>query len=127
MVLLLGQFPKLRILWSRSPQHTAELFKAVKSGRDNPDIAAAAEKGSNEQLDKKLLGDGVNEAAVEVLLRIPGAKETVTIDGKRMTNIQIIMEKTKNLEELAKATKADLKEWGIGISCVEKVRCELIS
>lgn len=52
-VLLLGRFPKLRIVWSKSPQHTAELFKAIKSGRDDPDVALASELGSNEQVSKK--------------------------------------------------------------------------
>ncbi|GMH97149.1 hypothetical protein TrST_g5395 [Triparma strigata] len=120
-VLLLGRFPKLRILWSKSPQHTAELFLAIKSGRDDPDVALASELGGNEQLDKKLLGEDANETAVELLLKIPGAKDSVTIDGRRYTVAQLIMENTDNFECLAKASKSDMKAWGISTSSVDKI------
>eukprot|EP00198_Chlamydomonas_reinhardtii_P001852 XP_001691188.1 predicted protein [Chlamydomonas reinhardtii] len=42
LTLLTTHFPKLRLLWSRSPHATADLFAALKSNQDQPDAAAAA-------------------------------------------------------------------------------------
>ncbi|KXZ54474.1 hypothetical protein GPECTOR_4g539 [Gonium pectorale] len=42
LTLLTLHFPKLRLLWSRSPHATAELFAMLKSNADEPDPAAAA-------------------------------------------------------------------------------------
>ncbi|EFJ52250.1 hypothetical protein VOLCADRAFT_103253 [Volvox carteri f. nagariensis] len=42
LTLLTLHFPKLRLLWSRSPHATADLFAVLKSNQDEPDPAAAA-------------------------------------------------------------------------------------
>ena len=44
--LLLIHFPKLRLLWSRRPQHTVALFRALKKGRPEPDVQTAVALGS---------------------------------------------------------------------------------
>jgi DNA excision repair protein ERCC-4 len=46
MALLVLKFPKMRVLWSRSPAHTAELFLALKKNKKQPDRVAAAAVGS---------------------------------------------------------------------------------
>ena len=45
LCLLLLHFPKLRVLWSRSPSHTVSIFAALKEGCAQPDAAAAAAVG----------------------------------------------------------------------------------
>lgn len=46
LVLLTLHFPRLRLLWSRSLHATADLFRALKEGRDEPDPLAAAAIGA---------------------------------------------------------------------------------
>ncbi len=46
LVLLTVHFPRLRLLWSRSLHATADLFRALKDGRDEPDPLAAAAVGA---------------------------------------------------------------------------------
>ncbi len=46
LVLLTLHFPRLRLLWSRSLHATADLFRALKEGRDEPDALAAAAIGA---------------------------------------------------------------------------------
>ena len=43
--LMLLHFPKMRLLWSRSPAHTVAIFAALKQGQAEPDAAAAASIG----------------------------------------------------------------------------------
>lgn len=58
---------------------------------------------------------------MELLLKIPGAKESVTIDKRRYTVAQLIMDNTEHFEGLAKASKSDMKGWGIPPSSVDKI------
>lgn len=39
LALLTKSFPKLRVLWSRSPAQTAQLFQALKKGKPQPNIS----------------------------------------------------------------------------------------
>lgn len=45
LALLLLHHPRLRVLWSRGPRHTASLFWDLKVNRDDPDPDAAARVG----------------------------------------------------------------------------------
>ena len=45
MSLLVLHFPRLRIVWSRSLHATAEIFSALKSNQDEPDVAKAMRVG----------------------------------------------------------------------------------
>jgi DNA excision repair protein ERCC-4 len=84
---LTSSFPKLRILWSRTPHETLRLFKELKVNHDEVDVAKAIEVGKSESLDVLLQtekiskGDGVeeddeedeiNEAGRDMLLHLPG-------------------------------------------------------
>ena len=84
IVVLTMHFPKLRMLWSRSPHETLKIFKALKTNHEEVDVDRATEVGSNESLDA-LLGissnptemeddevEEVNETARDMLLRLPG-------------------------------------------------------
>jgi DNA excision repair protein ERCC-4 len=53
MALLVMHFPKLRILWSWSPHETLKLFKALKADHDEVDVNAAAEKGSDDVIERR--------------------------------------------------------------------------
>ena len=77
LVLLLLHFPRLRLLWSRSPHATAELFATLKSNQDEPDPATAALVGlppgtapgsaASETI--------VNQPAIDLLRRLPGVTD----------------------------------------------------
>lgn len=110
MSLLSLHFPKLRILWSRSPHETVKIFRALKVNHDEPDIDKAVEIGSNESLDA-LLGmatqgdeeeeeNEINEAARDMLLRLPG----VTVQNARQ-----IMNSCDTIADLAEMSRDDLK------------------
>lgn len=46
LTLLVLHFPSLRIVWSRSPHATVELFKVIKRNQEEPDMEAAAALGN---------------------------------------------------------------------------------
>uniref|UniRef100_K3WYP1 ERCC4 domain-containing protein n=1 Tax=Globisporangium ultimum (strain ATCC 200006 / CBS 805.95 / DAOM BR144) TaxID=431595 RepID=K3WYP1_GLOUD len=46
LTLLILHFPSLRIVWSRSPHATVELFKVIKKHQDEPDMETAAALGN---------------------------------------------------------------------------------
>jgi DNA excision repair protein ERCC-4 len=114
MVLLILHFPKLRILWSRSPHETLRLFKELKSSHEEVDVAKAIEIGRSESVEALLKADAIegddndgnededeiNEAARDMLLRLPGV------------NIQIarrIMNECDTLADLIAMNRNDLR------------------
>ena len=112
MSILALHFPKLRILWSRSPHETLRIFKLLKENHDEPDIDRAIEIGSNESLDA-LLGmdqsqeaedaedeNEINEAARDMLLRLPG----ITVQ-----NARTIMMHCDTIADLAEMSRDELK------------------
>lgn len=48
LVLLTLHFPRLRLLWSRSLHATADLFRTLKEGREEPDAVLAASVGAHQ-------------------------------------------------------------------------------
>ena len=130
--ILLMRFPNLRVIWARGVEHAAELLAALKGLGGDPDIERACRVGSNDDLDKNLLNgmggdaDDINEAAVEMLLKVPGVNQTVQVtepDGnKKMVRVfNIIMNNCDCFEELAGKDKKELKSWGLSIASVEKI------
>ena len=107
MVLLVTHFPKLRILWSRTPQSTLNLFRDLKVNHEEVDVERAIEIGRNESEEYLLQadnGDGdedeINEAARDILLRLPG----VTVQSARR-----IMQECDSLAELSLMSRDDLR------------------
>jgi DNA excision repair protein ERCC-4 len=107
-------FPKLRILWSKSPHETLRIFEELKKNHDEVDVAKAVEIGQSESIDS-LLGtsgggnshedeaeaiDDVNEAARDMLLRLPG----VGLQAARR-----IMRECDTLAELVCMSRDDLR------------------
>ena len=104
MVMLAISFPKLRILWSRSPHHTLQIFKELKTNHDEVDVEKAMEVGradSEEKFREDTSGDDDNELAREMLLRLPG----VTFASARK-----IMENCDSLAELSAMSRDELRK-----------------
>ena len=108
MAILAMHFPKLRLLWSRSPHETLKLFKTLKVNHEEVDVDKAVAIGSNESIDALLDmkdddGDEVeiNEAARDMLLRLPGIN---------LYNARKIMKECDSIAELAGMPREKLKE-----------------
>ena len=104
-------FPKLRLLWSRSPPETLKLFKLLKRNHQEVDVDKAISVGTNDSLDELLrLGedgncneddvDGSNEVAKRMLLRLPGVN---------VHNARKIMSECDSIAELANLSREELK------------------
>lgn len=89
---LLYQFPKLQIIWSSSPQETAQIFLELKSNQEEPNVAEALDKGVNKAI---TTGDGspamYYDAAIDFIMNIPG----ITVH-----NYEKVIQQVKNIEEL---------------------------
>ena len=85
MATLTAHFPKLRILWSRSPHETLRLFKQLKVNHEEVDVTKAIEIGKSDSLESLLRTDQsadgggdddeedeINEAGRDMLLQLPG-------------------------------------------------------
>eukprot|EP00522_Entomoneis_paludosa_P003533 CAMPEP_0172465030 /NCGR_PEP_ID=MMETSP1065-20121228/52248_1 /TAXON_ID=265537 /ORGANISM="Amphiprora paludosa, Strain CCMP125" /LENGTH=663 /DNA_ID=CAMNT_0013221443 /DNA_START=142 /DNA_END=2133 /DNA_ORIENTATION=+ len=117
MAILTMNFPLLRILWAKSPHETLRIFQDLKKNHKEVDVDKAVEVGRNESLDSLFQGpnvvsgkndstgeeeeDEVNEAARDVLLRLPG----VTVQAARR-----IMEQVDSLAELADLSRDELRK-----------------
>jgi DNA excision repair protein ERCC-4 len=105
MAILTLHFPKLRILWSRSPHETLRIFKELKSSHEEVDVEKAAEIGRSESIEALLKQEGdeddeVNEAARDMLLRLPGVN---------VHNARRIMRECDDLAELSEMSRQDLR------------------
>lgn len=106
MVLLTMHFPEFRILWSRSPHETLRLFRELKANHDEVDVEKAMGIGRDESVDALLQPstdggeDEINEAARDMLLRLPG----VNIHSARK-----IMQECDCLADLCKMSRDDLR------------------
>lgn len=107
MALLAMHFPKLRILWCRSPHETLKVFRELKVNHDEVDVDRAVEIGRNESEELLLhpdVPDGdddeINEAARAMLLRLPG----VNVHSARR-----IMQECDSLAELCELSREDLR------------------
>jgi len=111
MTLLVMHFPKLRILWSRSPHETLKIFKKLKRNHEEVDVDKAVEIGTNDTLDELLLvgTDGyvddedisdVNDAAKRMLMRLPGIN---------VHNARKVMTECESIQQLSELTRDELK------------------
>jgi DNA excision repair protein ERCC-4 len=102
-------FPRLRILWSKSPHDTVKIFQKLKRNREEPDVERAMQVGRSESAEALLEAkpaegdespDEVNEAARNVLLSLPG----VNVHTARR-----IMDECDTLAELVEMSRDDLR------------------
>ena len=108
MAILAMHFPKLRFLWSRSPYETLKLFKTLKANHEEVDVDKAVAIGSNESIDTLLEtkdNDGeeveINEAARDMLLRLPGIN---------IHNARKIMKECDSIADLAGMAREEMKK-----------------
>ncbi|CEG44750.1 dna repair endonuclease xpf [Plasmopara halstedii] len=111
LTLLILHFPSLRILWSRSPHATVNLFKIIKRYQEEPDIEAAAALGNGLPMDNDAAqtnsGDGglaskyYNTSAIDVLKKLPGINEH---------NFRKVIASVSNLAELGRLSFDELTE-----------------
>jgi DNA excision repair protein ERCC-4 len=96
LCLLLLHFPKLRLLWSRSPAHTVAIFAALKQGQSEPDAATAAAVGAAHAPGAD---QAFNMAPQDFLRQLPGV---------HAHNYRKLMNSVPNLQELAGRTQEQL-------------------
>ena len=111
MAILTMHFPKLRILWSRSPHETLKLFKELKSKHEEVNVERAVDVGRSESVEALLKLDSneddeeeedeVNEVARDMLLRLPGVN---------VHNARRIMRECDSLAELSKMNRDQLRQ-----------------
>mmetsp|Transcript_5998 Transcript_5998/g.10525 ORF Transcript_5998/g.10525 Transcript_5998/m.10525 type:complete len:666 (-) Transcript_5998:26-2023(-) len=111
LTMLTMEFPKLRLLWSRSPHETLKIFKKLKRNHQEVDVDKAIEIGTNDALDELLLGedgyynededdDGVNDDAKNMLRRLPGVNAH---------NARKIMSECDSIASLSSLSREELR------------------
>ncbi|KAE8891009.1 DNA repair endonuclease [Phytophthora fragariae] len=111
LTLLILHYPSLRILWSRSPHATVDLFKIIKKYQDEPDMEAAAALGNGLPMDDsgaqnnsgegKLASNYYNTSSIDVLKKLPGINEH---------NFRKVLTSVKNLADLSRQSLDELTE-----------------
>lgn len=98
--LLTMHFPKLKIVWSPSPQATAQLFEELKHGKEQPNAQLASQIGLDEVVDdKKIMGERYNMKIQDFVAKLPGVTSK---------NLRIILNQGVSLENLVSLTKVRL-------------------
>lgn len=103
-------FPRLRIIWSSSPNATAEIFNDLKLGNPEPDPERAVLLGAE---DDPGVDRGVNAAAEELLRSLPGVTDK---------NVKHVMSKVSSIKafcELGLAQVQEIVGVGPGKLCYE--------
>jgi DNA excision repair protein ERCC-4 len=93
LVLLTIHFPKLKLIWSKSPYETVEIFLSLKENKPEP-----SENDIPFSWDDSVEDLGVFDP-VSILRRLPGINEN---------NIKFVTDKVQNLAQLTTMTLADL-------------------
>ncbi len=73
--MLVLHFPRLRILWSRSPLQTVDLFEKLTKDCPPVNIEKALSCGSAGAATEELHEGGLNRLSVDFLLKLPGVNE----------------------------------------------------
>lgn len=105
-------FPRLRIIWSSSPNATAEIFNDLKLSNPEPDPERAVLLGAEDNLEVE---GGANAAAEELLRSLPGITDK---------NIKHIMSKVPSIKAFCQLELAQVQEIvgvGPGKLCYEFV------
>eukprot|EP01041_Mallomonas_annulata_P000717 gene717-1382_t len=106
MALLLLAFPSLRLLWSRSPHMTVDIFRTLKSNFEEPELSRAVAVGSSSSSnsgnteENASSSSAVSDVAKEVLLSLPGIN---------VHNASIVMNAVNSIAELSQLNYAQLE------------------
>lgn len=102
--LLVLHFPRLRIVWSRSLHATADIFMALKSNQNEPDLDRAMRVGVPTEdglIEGDIRAENFNTTAVELLRRLPGVSDA---------NYRSLMAGCKSIAEMALLSVDELAE-----------------
>lgn len=116
LVITLLHFPKIRLLWSRGPHISAEMFNALKEHEQEPDSEYAASIGANcfdvSRIEKSTFEDAdddvslntgkVSFTARDMLRKLPGINPTTFQD--------VLKSQYHSMQELLNSDKDDLAE-----------------
>lgn len=84
LILLLLHFPALRVVWSRSPHATVDVFRMLRDGHPPPDVKVAASLKTDEE------GGGGGEALEGGALTHLGAPRLHSKDHQNLTALDIL-------------------------------------
>ena len=95
------QFPKLRMIWSRSMQMTAEVFASLKAIEPEPVLEVAQKIGVPDADGDvyKLVQDDLNDMAVDLLRRLPGITDR---------NYRKVIAKVESIEKMCDLSEEEL-------------------
>lgn len=97
LVLLAMTFPRLRIIWSSSPQATVNIFRDLKKNQLEPDVNFATEIGLEGSASEKA---AMNQTLTEIVRALPGVTSK---------NYQWLMSKTRNIFSLTTMSRDALQ------------------
>ncbi|KAK0178142.1 hypothetical protein PV328_002119 [Microctonus aethiopoides] len=98
--LLTLHFPKLKLVWSPSPQATAQLFDELKQGKPQPDGQVATQIGLDEDIeDVKFMGEKYNVQIQDFVAKLPGVHSK---------NLRAILNSGESLDNLVRLTMEEL-------------------
>ncbi|XP_051174347.1 DNA repair endonuclease XPF [Leptopilina boulardi] len=99
--LLTIHFPKLRLVWSPSPNATAQLFEELKKGKDEPDAVRAAQIGIDSEGDERVMTEKYNCNIQDFVAKLPGVNTK---------NLRVILNKGHSLDHLVQLNLDELVE-----------------
>ncbi|EGG12539.1 DNA repair protein rad16 [Melampsora larici-populina 98AG31] len=124
LVLLTLSFPKLRLIWSSSPQATAEIFREIKSGHPEPDTTTASLIGLDEYSKADKAGNLELIEGSNSNNRILSEEMIRSLPGMNLINSNKILrskkKKVNNLRELCGLSEREMKNL-IGIESGSKL------
>ncbi|KAI9297698.1 hypothetical protein K502DRAFT_323169 [Neoconidiobolus thromboides FSU 785] len=98
LALLTILFPKLKIIWSSSPNQTCELFFLLKSEEKQPDLEKCIKIGTDEQ---DQINQLTNDGPLALLRSLPGVN---------FYNINNIMKKVNSIKDLCSLNLTQIQE-----------------
>ncbi|GAB5354577.1 hypothetical protein AAMO2058_000130700 [Amorphochlora amoebiformis] len=97
LALVCLHFPSVRLIWSKGPDFTAQIFERLKKNEPEPVVNDAMAVGT----DRDVTGEADADVPREMLLQIPG----ITVH-----NVRKVMNNVNNLLEMSRMTKEDMTE-----------------
>eukprot|EP00917_Polyrhabdina_sp_WS-2016_P019904 GHVP01042528.1.p1 GENE.GHVP01042528.1~~GHVP01042528.1.p1 ORF type:complete len:1071 (-),score=201.86 GHVP01042528.1:1639-4851(-) len=117
LILIMMQFPNLKLLWSPNPMFTAKLFLELKEGRQEPILATAVsfgtkknEEGETQKKEKENTDDSPHVRTVENCKNEAALSFLQSLPGVLPANVHLLLRKCKNLREISKLSEEDFVE-----------------
>ena len=110
-------FPSLRLLWSRSPFVTVDIFKLIMRHHDEVDVNKAVlvgsdelfTKGNNNNTNSSLTHLNMNNKEFQQeSIRLTAQEMLLSLPGININNYRMVMDQFENIAELSKAEVSQL-------------------